>query len=88
MIDTGATAEEVEKSCGKPYQIHSRGGNTDLYEYVERISMGTQIVEMRHYFIVITDGKVVGKYMRYVSTPSVYESMYPDTPYQQNFSEF
>lgn len=84
-IEVGSSIHDVEKKCGKPYQIRSRGGNTDQYEYIERVMIGNEVVQMRHYYLVVTDGRVVGKYMNYTETPPVYEGMYPDQAYPQSY---
>jgi len=80
-VDIGSPIQQVEKTCGKPYQITSKGGNTDTYEYLERITMGTQTVQVRHYYLVVSNGKVVGKYMRFTETPAIYDELDQESPY-------
>jgi len=79
-VEVGMSAKELETQYGKPYNVYSKGDNTETYEYIERITMGTQIIEQRRYFIVIEDGKVVGKYMK-LSNPPPFEAIYSDDPY-------
>ncbi len=76
-IEPGMSISEVEKSYGKPYQIHSRDGNSDIYEYIERITIGPQTVEQRSYYLIVANKKVVGKYMKY-STPPAFQEIYQD----------
>lgn len=76
-IEPGMALSEVEKKYGKPFRIYSRDGNSDIYEYNERIMIGPQVVEQRSYYLVVSHKKVVGKYMRY-STPPAYQEIYTD----------
>ena len=79
-VEPGMSIKEMEKICGEPYAIHSRDGNSDIYEYIERIYMGSSVVEQRSYFIVISGGKVVGKYMKFSSSPA-FDAIYSEDPY-------
>jgi outer membrane protein assembly factor BamE (lipoprotein component of BamABCDE complex) len=76
-IEPGMSIADVEKNYGKPFQVHSRDGNSDIYEYIERIMIGPQVVEQRSYYLIVANNKVVGKYMKY-STPPAYEEIYRD----------
>lgn len=79
-VQVGMTAQEIEQQFGKPYKIVSKGEGKETYEYIEKIMMGTQVIEQRRYYIVIQEGKVVGKYMK-VSNPPPFEAIYSDDPY-------
>ena len=79
-IEVGMPSSELEKRFGKPYNIRSEGNKNDTYEYIEKISMGRNIIEQRRYYIVIEKGKVVGKYMKYSRPPS-FKAIYSDDPY-------
>ncbi|MBM3191180.1 MAG: hypothetical protein FJZ63_00825 [Chlamydiae bacterium] len=79
-IEPGMTVQEVEKRYGKPYAIHSRDANSDIYEYIERILMGPETVAQWRYYLVVAQGKVVGKYTKY-SSPPAFEQIYSDDPY-------
>ena len=83
-IEPGMTIAEVEKNYGKPFQIHSRDGNSDVYEYVERIMIGPQVVEQRSYYLIVSKQKVVGKYMKY-SSPPAYQEIYSDDAFPNYF---
>ena len=50
-VEVGESILDVEKSCGKPYTVHSNGGNADVYEYIERITFGQDVVETRRYYL-------------------------------------
>lgn len=79
-VQVGMSAQEIEKQYGKPYKIVSKGGGQETYEYIEKITMGTHVIEQRRYYIVVEDGKVIGKYMK-VSNPPPFEAIYSDDPY-------
>ena len=82
-IEVGMSALDLERMYGKPYSIYSKGDGTETYEYVERVRSGQQILELRRYYIVITDGKVVGKYLKISQTPA-YDDIYSESPYPNN----
>ena len=82
-IEVGMSAVDLERLYGKPYSIYSKGDGTETYEYIERIRSGQQVLELRRYYIVITDGKVVGKYLKVSSTPA-YDDIYSESPYPNN----
>ena len=80
-VSIGMNVSEVQQSFGKPYQIISRGHGEEIYQYIEKITMGTEVIEQRSYYIVIQDGKVVGKYMK-LSNPPPFEAIYSEDPYR------
>ena len=79
-VEVGMKASDIEHRFGKPYQIVSREEGKETYEYIEKITMGTQVIEQRRYYIVIQGGKVVGKYMK-LSNPPPFEAIYSEDPY-------
>ena len=79
-LEIGTSLKKVEKTYGKPYSIYSKEEGRATYEYIEKIMMGNQIVEQRRYYIVIEDGRVIGKYMK-ISNPPPFEAIYSDDPY-------
>lgn len=79
-IEEGMTMQEVEQKYGKPYNIYSKGDDTITYEYIEKIRMGNEVLEQRRYYIIISEGKVIGKYMK-LSNPPPFEAIYSDNPY-------
>ena len=82
-IRLGTPASEVQAEHGPPYAVYSRGGNTDEWEYIERIDVGDRVVTQRHYFIIMTNGKVVGKRSEYI-TPPPYRPTQTDDPFPHN----
>lgn len=78
-IQMGTPIVSIEKQYGQPYAVHSRGPSTQEYEYIERIDMGYNVVSENHYFLVVTDGQVVGKYMRREKPPA-YDLIYQEDP--------
>lgn len=76
-IEPGMSIQEVEVKYGKPFAVHSRDGNSDIYEYVERIMNGPEVVTERRYYLIIANKKVVGKYMKYENAPA-FEEIYSD----------
>ena len=79
-VSIGMSTHDVEERFGKPYHVFSKAEGTETYEYIEKITMGTHVIEQRRYYIVIKDGKVVGKYMKH-SNPPPFEAIYSDDPY-------
>lgn len=79
-VEIGMKASEIEQRFGKPYQIVSREEGKETYEYIEKITMNNQVIEQRRYYIVIQDGKVVGKYMK-LSNPPPFQAIYSEDPY-------
>lgn len=63
-VPIGSTPPEVAQTLGKPYAIHTQEDGSIEYEYIERFKVGYRNMQMRRYFILIRDGKVVSK--RYV----------------------
>lgn len=78
-IRTGSPISEVEAKYGRPIEIRSDGDRL-IYEYIERIQMGTDSIGMRKYYIVVKDGKVVNKFMRNQNSPG-YDQIYSDNPF-------
>ena len=79
-VEPGMSIQEVEKLYGKPYAIHSRDLESDIYEYIERILMGPETIVQRRYYLVVSNGLVVGKYVKF-SSPPAFEQIYSDDPY-------
>ena len=76
-IEVGMSLSEIQKAYGEPYKIYSKGDDEVTYEYIERIEMGSEVIEQRRYYIIISSGKVVGKYVKFSSPP----------PFQNPYSE-
>lgn len=78
-IQTGTPVTTIEAQVGQPYAIHSKGSGVEEYEYIERITMGNALVTETHYFLIVADGKVVGKYSKQEQSPE-YDLIYQDDP--------
>lgn len=71
-IQIGTSISAVQAQVGKPYKIHSKPGNKQEFEYIERIDMGQCIVSENHYYLIVVNGEVVGKYIKREKAPSYY----------------
>jgi hypothetical protein len=81
-IQIGQSATSIQNKYGKPVKITTASNGVTTYEYIERMMMGSQISEMKRYFIQIKDGKVVGKYYSRQDQPP-YQDIYNDDPFPQ-----
>lgn len=66
-IPVGASQEEVVRTAGKPYAIHTKEDGTVEYEYIERFKIGGRDANERHYYLVMKDGKVISKRVKQIS---------------------
>lgn len=80
MIEIGESIDEVVAVYGEPYSIRSRGADCDIYEYIEKIRMDYLVIQQKRYYIVVTNGRVVGKYVK-LTNPPAYEQIYDDELY-------
>ncbi len=78
-VQVGSSITKIETEIGKPYAVHTKKDGTVEYEYIERIDAGSTIVAENHYFLIIQDGKVVGKYMNR-ERPPAYDLIYQEEP--------
>lgn len=78
-VELGTSIAKLQSDIGKPYAIHSKEGGSEEYEYIERIDTGNNIVAENHYFLIVQDGKVVGKYMNR-ERPPAYDLIYQEEP--------
>lgn len=78
-VVVGESFVTVKKRNGTPYAEHAlRRGGVE-YEYVERIEMGNHFIAENRYFILVENGKVVGKYMKQ-ELPPAYDLIYQKQP--------
>ncbi|MBI5274123.1 MAG: hypothetical protein HY860_03605 [Chlamydiales bacterium] len=82
-ISTGTPIATIEQEFGPPVEIRSIGKKQQVYEYVERVTKGPQVIQQRKYFLVVSDGKVVGKYVRF-DNPPPYQAIYSDDLFPDN----
>jgi len=78
-LQIGTPVATVESQFGKPYKVHSKSGNREEYEYIERINLGQCLMSENHYFLIIVNGQVVGKYMTREQSPP-YDLIYIEDP--------
>jgi hypothetical protein len=75
-IPIGTSIDELKATAGSPYRVHTNKKGEEVYEYVEKFNMGYRTLEERHYFIVIRDGRVVEKKLKYEEVPPYYIDSY------------
>lgn len=78
QVKVGTSIADIREQLGRPYAIHHKDGQEE-YEYVERIGAGNNLVAENHYFLIVQNGKVVGKYMTREKPPA-YDLIYQDEP--------
>ncbi len=78
-VQIGTTVGELQSEIGQPYAIHAKEAGTEEYEYVERIDSGNNLIAENHYFLIVKDGKVIGKYMKR-ERPPAYDLIYQEEP--------
>jgi hypothetical protein len=83
-VEMGTSIVQLQSEIGKPYTIHTKEGGIVEYEYIERINTGNNLVAENHYFLIVEEGKVVGKYMNREKPPA-YDLIYQDEPNYQGF---
>ncbi len=78
-IETGTPVSEVVKQYGEPVRIRNYSDGSQGYEYIERLPIGEQTVVENNYFVVVKNGKVIGK--RYnEEEPPAYDEIYEEDP--------
>ena len=60
-IEVGTKSKALEKQFGVPVSVITTKDGKTVYEYVEKINIGGQTVEMRNYYFLIEDGAVAKK---------------------------
>ncbi|MBS0620648.1 MAG: hypothetical protein JSS61_04220 [Verrucomicrobia bacterium] len=78
-LDLGTSVSEMESQVGTPYAIHVKSDGSEEYEYIERIEVGNSLVSVNHYYILIREGKIAGKYVKREQPPA-YDLIYQDEP--------
>lgn len=78
-IQVGEPIAQIESQIGEPYQIKALGANSYEYEYIEKVNLHYGYVIENHYFLTISDGKVVGKRYTQEKSPA-YDLMYEADP--------
>ena len=78
-IRVGEPVTEVQKKVGDPYSITKNSDGSEEYEYIERILMGSEVIEENHYFLNVTNSRVVSKSFKQ-NTPPAYDTINDDDP--------
>lgn len=79
-VPIGSAVTEIEDTYGEPYAIHSKPDGSSVFEYLEKVVMGREVLVQKSYFFVISGDKIIGKYMKY-SNPAAYQSIYSEDLY-------
>ncbi|HEX2579609.1 MAG TPA: hypothetical protein VHK67_04315 [Rhabdochlamydiaceae bacterium] len=78
-IQMGTPISEVVQKYGDPIKTKDNKDGTMSYEYIERLPIGQQTVQENNYYLIVRDGKVVGK--RYnEELPPDYDQLYQEDP--------
>ena len=85
QIKNGTAVKDVEAQYGQPANTYKNGPQT-IYEYIERVNMGTQTVQLKRYYLVTKDGKVTSKYVRYTNQPG-FSQIDSDNPFPDQTGE-
>lgn len=80
QVEIGESIQKVKNEYGKPYAIHHRDMDSEIYEYNEKIMMGTTTIVQKRYFLVVREGRVVGKYVK-IGKPTFIQQIYSNDPY-------
>lgn len=78
-VEMGEPISTLEQRVGAPYTIRNLKNGGQEYEYIERITMGDEVIEENHYFIIVENGKIIGKRTT-LQTPPAYDLIYEDDP--------
>ena len=78
-IEMGTPVSEIVQKYGDPIKVKDNKNGTESYEYIERLPIGEQTVQENNYYLIVRDGKVVGK--RYnEELPQAFDELYEEDP--------
>ena len=83
-VQVGTPITDLNSEIGKPYSIHHKDNGSDEYEYIERVNTGNNLVSENHYFLIVKEGKVIGKYVTR-ERPPAYDLIYQEDPNYPNY---
>ncbi len=78
-IMLGTPISQVVARHGEPYAVYDSGNGTAEYEYIERISMNNELVYENHYYLTVSNDKVISKCFREENRPP-FDQMYRQNP--------
>lgn len=61
QVETGETREELIQKFGEPVSIEAHTDGTEIYTYIERLTMNGEVMKSTTYCFTIKEGKVVDK---------------------------
>lgn len=86
-IQLGTSIESLSPQIGRPYAIHDKPNGIQEYEYVERIRNTRSLVSENHYFLLVEDGRVVGKRMSQ-EKQRAFNLIYENDPNWDSYNSF
>ncbi len=86
-IQLGTPIDSVYQEIGRPYAIHDKPNGVQEYEYIERIRNGRSLVSENHYFLIVENGKVVGKRMT-EEKQRAFNLIYENDPNWDSYNSF
>lgn len=75
----GMPIEEVMARAGEPYSVRCLSHGEEEYEYIERLSMNSELVYENHYYFKVVNGQIVSKRIYQENRPA-YDLMYEADP--------
>lgn len=75
-VSIGMSSDEMQKKFGKPYSIKDLGEGEVEYTYIEKIHMGSRVLQERHYLIILKNGRVTSTKTRDYSRPAWQRNSY------------
>ncbi len=74
QVQDGETREQILQAFGPPVSIELKDDGTEIFTYIERISLEDEIIEARYYYFYIKNGIVVGKVLRVEERPQALDA--------------
>ena len=78
-VQQGTPVSDVIQEYGQPVKTTDYCDGTEGYLYIERLPIGEQTVVENSYYIVVKDGKVVGKRFN-AEEPYAFDEIYEEDP--------
>lgn len=60
-VAVGSEVMSLKSLYGEPSTISKLDNGYEIYEYIQRVSLNRETVEMRRYYFLIKDGKIINK---------------------------
>lgn len=87
-VQMGSSEQSLKKNLGKPYAVCQLSHDEAEYEYIERLSTGTDVLEERHYFFRIKNGRVKSSRMTTKVIPFYQRNSYDlQTSFNESFKD-